>query len=224
MMPQESFARPPRIAVWLLNLFAPFAQSETISGDMQEEFSHIAAKSGITSARRWYWRQAVKTIANLFTSGFSAAPWEITCAVLGGLLLAWFIPNWTFHALLVVTREHGIHVQKRIAFLGTWVNTGLLAIAMLEMLLIGCVVAISAKGREIVATMTMLLIQVAVLCVAAVWTIERGTVVITSTTHNPYFIALLLPLYFLERLFMVVVGGLIVRVCRNSAIQRTSTI
>jgi hypothetical protein len=221
-MPQESFVRPPRIAEWLLNLFTPFAQSDAISGDMQEEFSDVVAKSGITAARRRYWRQTVKTIASLFTSGFRAAPWAIASAVVGGLLLAWFIPNWVSRSLLVVTRENGFYIQKRIQFLGLWVQTGLLVIGMIEMLLIGCIVAIAAKGREIVATMTLLLCELAILCAGAAWMIERGTVIITTTTPGSHSLVLLLPIYFLDRSFPVVVGGFIVRIYRNSAMQRAS--
>jgi hypothetical protein len=222
MMPQETFVRPPRVASWLVNLFTPFDQSQAIAGDLLEEFSDIASKSGIALARRWYRRQSVKTIANLFASGFSAAPRVIICAVLGGLLLAWFIPSWISSALLVITREHGVYVQKRIQFLGLWVQTGLLIIGMLEMLLIGCIVAIVAKGREILTTTTLLFAQIAFLCLGAVWMIERGTAVITSTTHSTSLLVLLLPLYFLERTFTVVFGGLIVRMYRNSIAQRTS--
>jgi biotin transporter BioY len=122
----------------------------------------------------------------------------------------------------VITREHGGYVQKRIHFMGPWVQTGFLVINLLEMLLIGCIVAISAKGREMVATMTLLLAEFAFLCIGAAWMIERHTVIITSTTHSPYLLIFSLPLYFLERTFTVVLGGLIVRMCRNSAAQRTS--
>jgi hypothetical protein len=35
-------------------------------GDLLEEYSYLAPKSGVTFARRWYRRQTVKTIAHLF--------------------------------------------------------------------------------------------------------------------------------------------------------------
>jgi hypothetical protein len=223
MMPQESFVRPPRAAAWLVNLFTSSDQAQAITGDLLEEFSDIASNTGIAFARRWYWRQSVKTVANLFTSGFRNAPWVIFCAVLAGLLMSWLIPNWISHALLVITRENGAYVQKRIQFMGTWVHTGLLTIGIIEMLLIGCIVALAAKGREIVATMTLFLMQVTVLCIGMAWMIERGTVTIISTTpHSSYLFALAISLYFFERSFPVVVGGLIVRMYRNSAMQRTT--
>ena len=69
------FVRPPRIAVWLVDLFTPNKQSESIPGDLLEEFSEHASKSGVASARRWYWRQSVKTVARLIATGFLVAPW-----------------------------------------------------------------------------------------------------------------------------------------------------
>ncbi len=62
-MSQASFVQPPRIAVWLVDLFTPDKQAESIPGDLLEEFSDLASKSGVAFARRWYWRHSVKTIA-----------------------------------------------------------------------------------------------------------------------------------------------------------------
>ena len=72
---QAPFVRPPRMAVWLVDLFTPNKQSESIPGDLLEEFSELASKSGVASARRWYWRQSVKTVAHLIATGFLVAPW-----------------------------------------------------------------------------------------------------------------------------------------------------
>ena len=47
---QASFVRPPRMAVWLVDLFTPNKQSESIPGDLLEEFSELASKSGVASA------------------------------------------------------------------------------------------------------------------------------------------------------------------------------
>lgn len=61
MTSQAHFVRPPRTATWLVNLFTPADAGESILGDLFEEFSHIASNSGVAVARRWYWRQSVKT-------------------------------------------------------------------------------------------------------------------------------------------------------------------
>jgi len=49
-MTQASF-QPPRGAVWLIELFTPYEQAESIPGDLLEEFSDLASKSGVAYAR-----------------------------------------------------------------------------------------------------------------------------------------------------------------------------
>jgi hypothetical protein len=66
MTSQPHLVQPPPIAVWLLNLFALGEEAESIQGDLLEEFSLLASKSG---------------------SGFRTAPWITTAAVVGGFLL-----------------------------------------------------------------------------------------------------------------------------------------
>lgn len=56
--------RPPRIAAWLVELFVSVEQAESILGDLHEEFSDVASKSGVVAARRWYWRQSINTLAH----------------------------------------------------------------------------------------------------------------------------------------------------------------
>ena len=68
MMSQAPFVRPPHIALWLVDLFTPSEQAESIPGDLLEEFLELALKSGDAFARRWYWRQSVKTVAHLIAT------------------------------------------------------------------------------------------------------------------------------------------------------------
>ncbi len=62
MTTQPHLVQPPRIAVWLLSLFALAEKAESILGDLLEEFSLLVSKSGTASARRRYWRQTIKTV------------------------------------------------------------------------------------------------------------------------------------------------------------------
>jgi hypothetical protein len=62
-------------------------EAESIQDDLIEEFSLLASKSGVASARRWYWRQTMKTVPPLAGVGFRTAPWMTTAAVVGGFLL-----------------------------------------------------------------------------------------------------------------------------------------
>src|SRR2546429_5624194 len=67
--------RPPSIAARLVSLFGSADQAESILGDLEEEFSDIASKSAAASARRWHWRQSLKTIAQLAGAAVRNAPW-----------------------------------------------------------------------------------------------------------------------------------------------------
>jgi hypothetical protein len=87
-MSQSPFVRPRRIAGWFVDLFIPNEQAGSIPGELLEEFSNVASKSGLASARRWYWRQSAKTI--LIGTGFREASWLMIGTVLGGFLLLEF--------------------------------------------------------------------------------------------------------------------------------------
>lgn len=55
--------------------------------DLHEEFSGLASRSGVVFARRWYWRQAGKTIARVAGAALRVAPWSLTGAALFGFVL-----------------------------------------------------------------------------------------------------------------------------------------
>jgi hypothetical protein len=154
----KPLAQPPRLAVWLVNLFTPYEQAESIPGDLLEEFSAVASRSGVASARRYYWRHSLRTIAALIGAGFRDAPGTITVAVSTGFLLLVFgsaMPERIVVAILRTQRPYSnTHVQAYMLFL-TW---GMLVAGFVESLIIGCIVAVVAKGRETLATMTLFLI------------------------------------------------------------------
>ena len=86
-MTSPSFSlQPPRLAVWLVNLFTLPDTAEAIMGDLLEEFSQIAEQAGVIFARRWYWRQALKTIVHLIYTAYRTAPWWTSAGVAGGML------------------------------------------------------------------------------------------------------------------------------------------
>jgi hypothetical protein len=53
-------------------------------GDLLEEFSQLASKSGIAFARSWYWRQTLKSLVHLAGAGFRNTPWSTFAIVMGG--------------------------------------------------------------------------------------------------------------------------------------------
>ena len=204
MTSQAYFARPPRIATWLVNLFTPAEEAESILGDLLEEYSHLASKSGVAGARSWYWRQAAKTIAHLCGNGFRAAPWSTAAAVVGGFLLHRFVSGLPDKILSAVT-------DRYLAFWSThfrayiWMLKGMPIEHLVGSMFVGCVVALAAKGREMVATMTLALFLCALIGAAAVWV----------AAHRPMDVAWLL--WSCADPVAIVVGGAIVRMRRSAA-------
>jgi hypothetical protein len=212
-MRQACFVRPPRIAAWLVELVAPRRDAESILGDLFEEFSDLASKSGLASARRWYWRQSVKTIAHLVGAGFRVAPWIIAAAVVMGFLLLRFgsgLPEKLVVALLRTQRPYSnTRVDAYMLFL-TW---GILIGRLIESMIIGCIVAVAAKDREIVATTTLGLVfgaltGLGLMLLAGQW------------LENAYLIPFLVNQF--SSSIMIVIGGVIVRESRSAMARRTS--
>jgi hypothetical protein len=154
-MTSQAFVRPPRMAAWLVDLFAPSEQVESITGDLLEEFSDLESKLGAASARRWYWRQSTKTISRFIVAGFRVAPWSIAGAVVGGFLLRLLGSAWPERAMEAVFDRYPVYAHHHWhLYLFCMTNTMLIG-SLLESVLIGCLVAVATKGREMVATMML---------------------------------------------------------------------
>src|SRR5260370_23751254 len=212
-MRQACFVRPPRIAAWLVELVAPRRDAESILGDLFEEFSDLASKAGVASARRWYWRQSVKTIAHLVGAGFRVAPWIIAAAVVMGFLLLRFgsgLPEKLVVALLRTQRPYSnTCVDVYVLFLAWGIFIG----RLIESMIIGCIVAVAAKDREIVATTTLGLVfgaltGLGLMLLAGQW------------LENAYLIPFLVNQFCSS--IMIVIGGVIVRESRSAMARRTS--
>jgi hypothetical protein len=166
--------RPPHLATWLVELFASVGQAESILGDLHEEFSEIAAKSGVVSARLWYWRQTAKTTAHLFGAAFRAAPWSVAAAVFVGLVLRRFtfaLPDDIISAVLRAQRPYS---NLHYGFYVWQITYGIpLAHAIMSMF-VGCLIALFAKRREMVSTMTLALLLCALIGAAVVRVASLG--------------------------------------------------
>jgi hypothetical protein len=77
---------PPRLTSWLLELFVPADQSDSIPGDLLEEFTARAAVAG-RGARWWYRKQVVRTVGHLLSLEFRRSIWATLGAVLAGLVM-----------------------------------------------------------------------------------------------------------------------------------------
>jgi hypothetical protein len=217
MISHASVARPPRVAAWLVDLFASADHAESLLGDLSEEFSDIASKSGVVCARRWYWRQAAKTIAHLAGVGFRLAPWSLTGAVLLSFALRWFdssLPERTIITILRAQRPYSDLHYDLYVWLVTW---GIPIAGVVEMTLIGCVVAAVAKGREIVATVVLGMVSSAVMV---------GLLFFLRTLELPRPIPI--PWNFLllrnfENWMGFVLGGILIRKIRSASVRQHST-
>jgi hypothetical protein len=204
-MTSPSFSiQPPRLAVWLVNLFTVPDNAEAIMGDLLEEFSQIAYQAGVVFARRWYWRQALKTMVHLIYTAYRAAPW-LTCAgVAGGFLtrrLLWGLVEPTIFAVLDRYQIPEHHFNVYVFFATTGIDIGYLLVFLLE----GCIAAIVAKEREMAAATTLSLISAAMTGAAAVsWVIEGHYWALWRLTWN------------FSDMFAILIGGVIVRTHRSA--------
>jgi hypothetical protein len=196
---------PPRLAVWLVALFAAGREAESLLGDMLEEFSLLASKSGVAFARSWYWRQTRKTITHLAGNAFRVAPGLIAATVIGGLLLHRLVSGLPERAIFAVLHRYQVfdhHFSTYVFFASDGIALGHVIASML----VGCVVAWAAKDREMVATMTIGFVLCA-MTGAAVWA--------WVATGETFFLGAL-PWYFADW-FAIVMGGAMVRTHRSAA-------
>jgi hypothetical protein len=215
MRQTEPRTRPPRLAAWFVELSASAEQSESILGDLAEEFSDVASKSGVVSARRWYWRQSVKTIFHLAGAAFRSAPWSLAGIVLMGFLLKWFIarlPEQLIVAILHTQRPYSNLHYDLYVWLVTW---GILILRVVQMTLIGCIVATVAKGKEIVAPVVLIIVSLVVV----------GSNFLLHILDLPPQIAI--PWTFLLPNFAnwmgILTGGILVRQIRSASLRRDAT-
>jgi hypothetical protein len=209
MTSQSQFVQPPRFAVWLLTLFALDDEAESILGDLLEEFSLLASKLGVPFARRWYWRQTLKTVLQLAVLGFRTAPWLTTAAVAGGFFLRKLVAPWVEPPIFAVLEKYHVyehHFSMYMFFASTGIDIG----HLITFLFVGFIVAFVARGREMVATMALGLIFGAMIVVALPVEVMRFGYAMPLSRVMVYFADSL----------AIVIAGVIVRRHRLGAAAR----
>ena len=204
MTSPASFVHPPRIAVWLVHLFAAGVEAESLSGDMLEEFSHLASKSGLAFARRWFWRQTRNTIAHLFTNAFRVAPWQTAATVIGGFLLNRLVSRLPEPAIFAVLHRYQVFDHHFSAYV-FFATDGIALGHVLASMFVGSAIAWAAKDREMVVTLTLAFVLCAMTGAAVVWVATRQTTILW-----------MLPWNFADW-FAMVLGGTMVRTHRSAA-------
>ena len=196
---------PPWLAAWFVELFASTKQAESMLGDLQEEFSDLASQSGILFARRWYGRQSVKTVLHLAGDGFRRARWSLAGAVLLGFTLrsvSFTLPERVVLAVLRTQRPYSnLHVEAYMRL----VTYGIPIVHVIASMLVGCVVGLASKGREMVATTILALVLCALLGSALVHAATLDRVEIACSLPDP---------------FAIVLGGVIIREIRSTIAWR----
>lgn len=204
-MTEKDFIQPPRIANWLISLFASGKEAEPLLGDMLEEFSQLTSESNVVFARRWYWRQTRKTVTRLIGSAFCAAPRSMAATIVVGLLLSGRSGTLE-RAILAVVFRHGIldphfHAYVLLPAIGH----------VIASLFIGCVVALAAKRREMAAVAMLGVALVALTGTAALLALAKGY------TSNLW----MLP-WNIANWVAILMGGAIVRIRRAALTQSAS--
>jgi hypothetical protein len=140
---------PPRAAVWLVELFAPIEIAEGVLGDLEEEFAERLTRSGDRPARRWYWRQALRTTVHLVLGAVRAQPWSTTAQVLAslvvGLLLYGMMNVW------VARQVSNLPIYDYDTSVWSWRAAALIRFVALPLAL-GWSIAALARGREMIIT------------------------------------------------------------------------
>jgi hypothetical protein len=208
---QPDFVQPPRLAVWLVNLFVLADQAESIHGDLLEEFSHLVSTSGAPFARSWFWRQTLKTCLQLAGVGFRTAPWLTTASIVGGFLLRKLLGPLLQPAIFGVLDRYQVY-ENHAGIYMFFASTGMDITHILILLLVGWAVAFAAKGREMVATTILALIYGAMAVV--------GSLVVVARTGDSSLMWRL-TWYFADSL-AIVIAGVIVRTHRLAAATRPS--
>lgn len=207
MMSQD---QPPRTAIWLLNLFTTGEEGESIQGDLLEEFFHLASKSGAVAARRWYWRQTIKTIAHLIGIGILAAPWTTAVVIIGGFFLNRFVSGLPERALFAVLERYSVFDRHFNTYL-FFASYGPAAGHVIASFFAGCLVAWVSKGREMVATIGLVLVYCAMTFAALfVWMAVGRAPVLWMLAWN------------LAAWFATILSGAIVRTLRSDAAMHRS--
>lgn len=204
----QASPRPPRLAVWLIELFVPDEQAPSVLGDLIEEFSDVAARSSIAKAQRWYWRQTLPTVLHLLGSGFRSAPWFMAGVVAGGIVLVELGRLFTMWSVDKEFRYFNHYVfpyfypgsSLKLSLALLLANGGTCLYRLTIEMLIGCIVALLSKRREMTATLALSLFC-SIPALTRFW-------LLGSLRYGGRFFTLA---YFFGGLFALVAGGAIVK-------------
>jgi hypothetical protein len=211
---ERRIIRPPRVALWVVDLFASSTHAEPLLGDLHEEFAGLVATSGVAAARRWFWRQT-KTIRHLFGAAFRSAPWSIVGGVLLGLLLRRVGLSNPGSVVEVILRMQQPYSNLHYDFYVWLITWSIEIVGVIQSVLVGCAVAAVAKGREIVATIAMVAVSAVLVALSFCLLLRQ----LPPNLPVPWPVLAL----NLEGWIAICLGGVLVRKFRTLSANRHST-
>lgn len=117
---------PPRVATWLLQRLGAGRHSESLEGDLIEQYAQ-------GRSRLWYWRQAAMAIVVARARAFRAQPWIAATRVFFRLLTELAVVLGVVSAIEQSRRTHELRDMLSPAFVATMAL--LIAIALVGLLL-----------------------------------------------------------------------------------------
>lgn len=212
--------QPPFIPNHLVRLLVCGENAEAIAGDLAEEFAELVSKEGLEYARRWYWRQSAKTVADLTVATFRTAPWMMATTIVGGFLLLGFalsLPERMIDAVLDWHRHRVIpyYTWPQMQSYLFWLNNAILEGRLIIAIPVGCIVALIAKRREMIATTVLGFLWATLYSMAfLVWFAKP------APWHPPVWFAIMTSFVYPLAL---VHGGIIVREARSHTTRSEKT-
>lgn len=204
MHPRPELDQPPRLGAWLVGLFAQGEEREQMVGDLLEEYHERSARLGRVAARRWYWRQILRSMPHLVGAAFRTSPWTTALVVVVGYELRKrvmaHLPERAIFALVDRFDLAANHFTVYRFLASTGIDIG----HLITFLLVGLAVGLIARRREMAPALVLGFIYAVMAVVASVWFVSRS---------HEFAYLLRLSWYFSDAL-AIVTGAAIVRTFR----------
>ena len=206
MDPRPKLDQAPRLGVWLVGLFADGEEREQMVGDLVEEYRERSAGAGPTAARRWYWRQVFGSLPYLVGSQFRTSPWRIASAVAVGFGFQKVGARLVGPAMFAFIDRYNIS-ENHFGVYRFLASTGLDIAHLITFLMVGSLVALVAKKREMAPALTLGVIYAGMTVVASAFFLFKS--------HEFAYLPTRLSWYFSDAL-AVAMGALVVRTLRGN--------
>lgn len=207
--------RPPVVASWLAGLFAHGEPAESIAGDLREEFFARESQCGGAAARRWYWRQSIRTAADLMFAGLRDSPTFSLFTALAGWFLLPFCFAMPERAIVAAIHyvEHGvIAYPTNPRAWHFWFQNGIFAGRLAVGLLAGSAAARLSRGREMLAGILL----------AAIWVARQAVLLLPWVVRFwPESLGIWMAA-FLPAAFAMAAGAAAVRACGSWRVRRAA--